>query len=100
MQKMADRFFNQIYPEWTTTLSLHFIAVTRWKPQPKNTKPNIEIIQLSKLMGEALLRLTPITLQQEVSWGPIWDPIKNPTFWYHEGMLLSTIIPETNLSQI
>jgi hypothetical protein len=48
---------------------------------------NIETIQLPKLMGEPFPKLMFITLQQGVSWEPMWEPIKNPTFWYHEGML-------------
>jgi hypothetical protein len=63
-------------------------------------KPNIEIIQLPKLMEETLSRPMSITLQQGVSWEPIWDPTKNPIFWYDEGMLPSLIALETNLSQI
>jgi hypothetical protein len=63
-------------------------------------EPDTGIIQLLKLMGEPFLRLTPIMLQQGVSWGPIWDPIENLAFWYHEGMLDNLATLETNLSQI
>jgi hypothetical protein len=51
-------------------------------------------------MGKPLPRLRPITLQQGVSWEPIWDPTKNLAFWYHEGMLLNSTASETNLNQI
>jgi len=47
-------------------------------------KLDIILVQLSKLMGEPLLRLMLIMLQQIVSWEPMWEPIENPTFWYHE----------------
>jgi hypothetical protein len=45
------------------------------------------------------MRLTFVTLQQGVFWEPIWEPTKNPTFWYHERMLLSSTTLETDLSQ-
>jgi hypothetical protein len=51
-------------------------------------------------MGAPLSKLTFIKLQQGVFWKTIWDPTENPTFWYHEGMLLSSIVPKTNFSQI
>jgi hypothetical protein len=66
----------------------------------KKIELDTRTIQLSKLMGEPLLRLTPITLQQRISQKPIWDATKNPTFWYHEGMLHSLAALETDLSQI
>ncbi len=66
----------------------------------EKTKPDIEIVQLPELMGEPLSRLMPITLQQRDFQKPIWDPTKNPTFWYHEGMLPSLVILEINLNQI
>jgi hypothetical protein len=66
----------------------------------KKTKLDIEAIQLPKLMGEPFPRLTPITLQQGVFQGPIWDPIENPAFWYHEGMLVSSTAPKTDLNKI
>ncbi len=61
---------------------------------------NSGIVQPTKLMGEPFSRLMPITLQQGVSWGPIWDPIESPTFWYHEGMLPSLTTLDIDLSQI
>jgi hypothetical protein len=60
----------------------------------------METIQLLELMEEPFLKLTPGTLQQGVSWGPIWDPTENPTFCYHQGMLPSLAAQEINLSQI
>ncbi len=63
-------------------------------------KLDIETIQLPKLMGEPFLKIILVTLQQGVSQGPIWDPIENQTFWYHKGMLHSSLAQEINLSQI
>jgi len=50
-------------------------------------------------MGEPLLRLMLATLQQGISWEPMWEPTKNPTFWYHEGMQPTSVVLETNLSE-
>jgi hypothetical protein len=50
-------------------------------------------------MGEPLLKLMFVTLQQGVFQEPIWDPTENPTFSYHEGMLPNSIDSETDLSQ-
>jgi hypothetical protein len=66
----------------------------------KKIELNIGIIQLLKLMGQFFFRLTPVTLQQGVSWEPIWDVSENPTFWYHEGMLPSLAVLKSNLNQI
>jgi hypothetical protein len=65
----------------------------------KKIKPNTKIIQVLELMGELLLKLTSVTLQQGVFQEPIWDPTENPTFWYHEGMLPNSIDSKTDLSQ-
>jgi len=65
----------------------------------EKTKMNIETIQLPKLMGEPFPKLMFITLQEGVSWEPMWEPIKNPTFWYHEGMLPSPAASKIDLNQ-
>jgi len=66
----------------------------------KKLEPDIGIVQVPELMGEPLSRLMLITLQQGISWRPIWDPTKSLAFCYHEGMLPSLATLETNLSQI
>jgi hypothetical protein len=60
---------------------------------------NTETIQLLKLMEEPFPRLMLVTLQQGVSSETMWEPIKNPTFWYHERMLPSLAAPKIDLSQ-
>jgi hypothetical protein len=52
----------------------------------KKTESDIGIVQLLELMGEPFPRLMRFMLQQGVSQEPIWEPIKNLAFWYHEGM--------------
>jgi hypothetical protein len=52
----------------------------------KKTESDIGIVQLLELMGEPFPRLMRFMLQQGVSQEPIWEPIENLAFWYHEGM--------------